>query len=222
VDTLRVAFGNRRGSRPRNHQYPAPDSAKACEEIPYNSVNVVHVFPYTPRVAGGHANAIRGFIACQRAKQINAVAIAPKPDGPAAETSWEFPLAEVDSLWDLHWASIAQRFDIRSGDSLLNLHSVNRRQSPLLAELRRARVPYVMTSHGQFGFQNQWRWLQKFIYLHLINRSPIQAAGLHLLTRYAAQRVRFLLPGFQGLKMVQGNLVAGFSVPPHLSNPPQW
>ncbi len=171
-------------------------------------MNVVHVFPYTPRVAGGHANAIRSFIACQRAKQINAVAIAPKPDGPAAETSWEFPLAEVDSLWDLHWDGIAQRFDIRSGDSLLNLHSVNRRHSPLLAELRRARVPYVMTSHGQFGFQNQWRWLMKFVYLHLINRSPIQAAGLHLLTRFAARRVRFLLPGFKGLTMVQGNLVA--------------
>jgi glycosyltransferase involved in cell wall biosynthesis len=171
-------------------------------------VNVVHVFPYTPTVAGGHANAIRGFIACQRAKQINAVAIAPKPDAPVAETSWEFPFSEVDSLWDLRWAGIAERFGIGSGDSLLHLHSVNRRYAPLLADLRRARVPYAMTSHGQLGFQTPWRWLQKFVYLGLVNRGPSQAAGLHLLTRFAARRMRFLLPGFQGVKMVQGNLVS--------------
>jgi glycosyltransferase involved in cell wall biosynthesis len=159
-------------------------------------------------VAGGHANAIRGFVACQRAKQINAVAIAPKPDAPAAEISWEFPLAEVDSLWDLRWASIAERFGIGSGDSLLNLHSVNRRYGPLLADLRQARVPYVMTSHGQLGFQNPGRWLQKFVYLHLINRGPIHAAGLHLLTKFAVRRMTYLLPGFQGIRLVQGNLVS--------------
>jgi glycosyltransferase involved in cell wall biosynthesis len=159
-------------------------------------------------VAGGHANAIRSFIACQRAKQINAVALAPKPDAPAAETSWEFPLAEVDSLWDLRWVNIAEQFGIGSGNSLLHLHSVNRRYAPLLADLRRARVPYVMTSHGQLGFQNPWHWLQKFVYLHLVNRGPIHAAGLHLLTRFAARRMRCLLPGFQGVKMVQGNLVS--------------
>jgi glycosyltransferase involved in cell wall biosynthesis len=158
-------------------------------------------------VAGGHANAIRSFIACQRAKQINAVALAPKPDAPAAETSWEFPLAEVDSLWDLRWASIAEQFGIGSGDSLLNLHSVNRQYAPLLADLRRARVPYVMTSHGQLGFQTPWRWLKKFVYLHLVNRGPIHAAGLHLLTRFAARRMSYLLPGFQGVKLIQGNLV---------------
>jgi poly(glycerol-phosphate) alpha-glucosyltransferase len=159
-------------------------------------------------VAGGHANAIRSFIACQRAKQINAVAIAPKPDAPAAATSWEFPLAEVDSLWDLRWSNIAERFGIAYGNSLLHLHSVNRRYAPLLADLRRARVPYVMTSHGQLGFQNPWRWLQKFVYLHLVNRDPIHASGLHLLTRFAERRMRFLFPGFQKPTMVQGNLVS--------------
>ena len=39
-------------------------------------MNVVHVFPYTPKISGGHSNAIRGFIACQRAKGIHAVGIA--------------------------------------------------------------------------------------------------------------------------------------------------
>ena len=179
-------------------------------------MNVVHLFPYTPRTSGGHTNAIRGFIACQRARQINAVGLAPKPEAGAEETNWEFPLVEVDSIWNLRWAAIAERFAIGSGNSLLNLHNVTRLYAPLLADLRRAGVPYVQTSHGQLGFQTTWRWLKKFVYLHWVNRGPINAAGLHVLTRFAAQRVRLLLPGYRGLKLVQGNLVT----PPNLTELP--
>lgn len=170
-------------------------------------MNIVHVFPYTPKVLGGHANAIRGFVACQRAHGINAVGIAPRADDEAAEINWGFPLAEVDSLWDLRWASIAKRFAIASGNSLLNLHSVNRRDAPLLGDLRRAGVPYVLTSHGQLGFQNPWRWLKKLVYLNFVNRAPGKAMGLQVLTRFAARRAKLLLLGFQGPILVQGNLV---------------
>src|ERR1035441_5723698 len=107
-------------------------------------VNVIHLFPYSPAVSGGHSNAIRSFIACQKAKGINAVGIAPKPDAGTAKTSWEFPLAETDSLWNLRWVNMAERFGVASGDSLVNLHSVNRRFSPLLDDLRQAGVPYVL------------------------------------------------------------------------------
>ena len=156
---------------------------------------------------GGHSNAIRGFIACQRAKGINAVALSPKAEGGGAETSWEFPLAEVDCLWTLRWPTMADHFKIAASSSLLNFHSVNRRFAPLLADLRRAGVPYVLTSHGQLDFQSPWRWLKKFIYLNFVNRGPINAAGLHLLTQFAARRVNLLLPGYCGPKLVQGNLV---------------
>jgi glycosyltransferase involved in cell wall biosynthesis len=57
------------------------------------------------------------------------------------------------------------------------------------------------------GFQNPWRWLQKFVYLRLVNRDPIHASGLHLLTRFAERRMRYLFPGYQEPTMVQGNLV---------------
>jgi glycosyltransferase involved in cell wall biosynthesis len=171
-------------------------------------VNVVHLFPYSARKLGGHTNAICSFIACQRAKQINAVGIAPKPDPGAAETNWEFPLVEVEAIPNLRWADLAEQFGIAPGNSLLHFHSVTRRYAPLLADLRRAGVPYVLTSHGQLTFQNAWRWLSKFVYLHCVNRSPLNAAGLHLLTRFAAQRVGFLLPAYRGLKLIQGNLVA--------------
>jgi glycosyltransferase involved in cell wall biosynthesis len=170
-------------------------------------MNVVHVIPYTPRVSGGHSNAIRSFIASQRAKEINAVGIAPKADEKAAEEAWEFPLVEVDSLWKLQWAPIADRFAIATGSSLVNFHSVNLRFAPLLADLRRAGVPYVLTSHGQLSFQNARHWLKKFFYLNCLDRGPINAAGLHFLTSFAAQRMRFLLLGYKGLTLIQGNLV---------------
>jgi len=170
-------------------------------------MTVVHVFPYTPRVRGGHSNAIRGFIGCQRAKGINAVGIAPKADAGAEEPGWDFPLAEVDSLWELRWASIADRFGLTPRNSLLNLHGVNRKYAPLLGDLRRAGVPYVVTSHGQLCFQTAWRWLQKFVYLQVVNRDLVKAAGLQVLTTFAARRVKLLLPGFRGEILVQGNLV---------------
>lgn len=134
--------------------------------------------------------------------------IAPKLEGEAGPTKWEFPLAEVDSLWGLRWAEIADRFAILPGNSLLNFHSVNRRFAPLLGDLHQAGVPYVLTSHGQLGFQSAWRWLKKLVYLNCVNRGPFNAAGLHLLTEFAGRRVMFLLPGYRGLKLIQGNLVA--------------
>ena len=178
------------------------DGVSLSQSILHSCVNVVHVFPYTPRMSGGHSHAIRNFIACQRAKEINAVGIAPKADKEAPETSWGFPLVEVDSLWNLHWATLAERFTIPPVSSLVNFHSVNRRFAPLLADLRRAGVPYVLTSHGQLSFQNAWRWLKKFVYLNCLNRGPINAAGLHVLTTFAARRMPFLLPGYEGLELI--------------------
>jgi len=159
-------------------------------------------------VSGGHSNAIRSFIACQRAKGINAVAIAPKPETGTVAPTWEFPLAEVDSLWNLRWASIAERFAITSGDSLVHLHSVNRRLAPLLGDLRRAGVPYALTSHGQLNFKNAAHGFKKFVYLNYLDWGPRRAAGLHLLTSAADRRLSLLLPGFRGLRLIQGNVVS--------------
>ncbi len=170
-------------------------------------MNVDHVFPYTPRVSGGHSNAIRSFIECQRAKGINAVGIAPLPDMTAAGATFDFPFAEVPSLWDLGWETLARRFGISAGDSLLNFHSINYRFAPLLRDLRRANIPYVLTSHGQLGFQTAVRWLKKFVYLTCLDWGPRRAAGLQVLTSFARQRLRFVLPGYNGLILVQGNLV---------------
>src|ERR1035441_9328819 len=136
-------------------------------------MNVVHVFPYSAKVPGGHSNAIRSFIACQRAAGLNAVGIATEAEAELAKLTCEFPYAEVGSLWGLRWVG----------------------------------VPYIVTSHGQLSFQTPWRWLKKFVYLNLVNRGPLRAAGLHALTKFAAQRAKYLLPTFHGDVLVQGNLV---------------
>jgi glycosyltransferase involved in cell wall biosynthesis len=175
--------------------------------MPKPGLCAIHLFPYSPRVSGGHSNAIRSFIACQRAKGIQAVAIAPKPDPGTPEGTWDFPLAEVDALWDLRWAGIAERFGITHGGSLLHLHSVDRRFAPLLRDLRRAGVPYVLTSHGQLNFKDIAHGLKKFVYLNCLDRGPRNAAGLHLLTSTANRRVNFLLPGYRGRRLIQGHLV---------------
>src|ERR1035441_6855118 len=99
-------------------------------------MNVVHVFPYSAKVPGGHSNAIRSFIACQRAAGLNAVGIATEAEAELAKLTCEFPYAEVGSLWGLRWAALAERFKLRAEETLLNLHSVNRRYAPLLDDLR--------------------------------------------------------------------------------------
>ena len=165
-------------------------------------MNVVHVFPYSASVSGGHSNAIRAFITSQRQAGINAVGLSPKPDAPGATTPFDFPLVEVDSLWELRWETIATRFGIEANQTILNFHSVNRRFAPLFRDLQRAGVPYVLTSHGQLGVQTLSRWLQKFTYLNLVNRGLYKAAGLQFLTTHAASQLKYLLPGFQGASLV--------------------
>ena len=176
-------------------------------------MNVVHVFPYSPRMSGGHSNAIRSFIACQKAKGIRVAGIAPKADGGAAETNWEFPLVEVDSLWQLRWAAIADQFAIAPGNSLLNFHSVNYRFAPLQSDLRRAGIPYVLTSHGQLNFRSALHGFRKCVYLNFVDRGPRKAAGLHMLTTLADRRLNLLMPGYSGLRLIQGNVVQLPSLP---------
>jgi glycosyltransferase involved in cell wall biosynthesis len=175
-------------------------------------VNVVHVFPYSARVSGGHSNAIHAFIRCQRLKGINAVAISPRGAATTGDTPFGFPLAEVDSLWPLEWKAISSRLGISDSDSLLNFHSVDHRFAHLMRNLRQVGIPYVVTSHGQLGVQTVGRWLKKFLYLNLVDHGPRRAAGLHLLTSVVKQQLGLVLPGYHGHTLVQGNVIS----PPNL------
>jgi len=96
---------------------------------------------------------------------------------------------------------------IKPGNGLLHFHSVDYRLIPLLNDLRRAGVPHVLTSHGQLNFRSAAHWFKKFVYLNFVDRGPRKAAGLHFLTRFGQHRAKLLLPGYRGVKLVQGNVV---------------
>ena len=179
-------------------------------------MNVIHIFPYTAHVSGGHSNAIRAFIDSQKLAGINAVAISPFPNPPVPAMTFDFPLIEVDSLWSLRWDSIAEKFGIRSGDSVVHFHSINRRFAPLMADLRKNGVPYTFTSHGQLGIQSPARWAKKFIYLNLVDRGVRRASGIQLLTTSAFNNLKYVLPAYRGNTLVQGNLIRF----PNLDTPP--
>lgn len=170
-------------------------------------LNVVHVFPYPPRISGGHSNAIRSFIECQRENGINAVGIGPKAAGDHEAADLGFPLREVDSVSRLRWETIASQFGILAGSTVIHFHNVTRDYAPLMKDLQRRGIPYVFTGHGQFSFRNALHWFKKFVYLHLVDSGSRRAAGLHFLTKSVEGRSHFLLPGFSGVRMVLGNLV---------------
>lgn len=170
-------------------------------------MNVVHIFPYPARISGGHSNAIRAFIACQRRSDLNAVAISPKPETPLPETPLEFPMWEVDALWSVRWETLARHFGLTSSDTVVHFHSIDRRFTSFLKDLRRNGVPYVLTSHGQLGIQTVARWFKKFVYLNFVDRGIRKAAGLHVLTTVVAKGLKYVLPGWRGAVLVQGNLI---------------
>lgn len=170
-------------------------------------MNVIHIFPYSAHMSGGHSNAIRAFIESQKLAGINAVAISPFAGSAVSVTVLDFPVFEVDSLWSLRWESIAERFGIRPGESIVNFHSINRRFAPLMADLRKNGVPYVFTSHGQFGIQTFARWIKKFVYLNLVNRGVRRTSGVQVLTTASFNRLKYILPGYRGNVLVQGNLI---------------
>lgn len=130
------------------------------------------------------------------------------------ETELGFPLYEVDSLLKLRWESIAGRFALTADHTIVHFHNVTGTYAPLISDLRQVGIPYVFTGHGQFSYRNTMHWLKKFIYLHLWDRGPRRADGLHFLAKQTERRAHFLLPGFKGARLVLGNLV---EVPPNLA-----
>lgn len=135
------------------------------------------------------------------------MAVAPKFEGQPPEMTFDFPLAEVDSLWALRWETVAKQFGLTAAETVFNFHSVHHRLTPFLKDLRRVGVPYVLTSHGQLGVQTFARWLKKFVYLSFVDHGPRQAAGLHVLTSVVANQLKFVLPGYRGKVLIQGNLI---------------
>lgn len=171
-------------------------------------VNIIHIFPYSARTSGGHSNAIRAFITSQRNAGLNAVGLTPIPEREKeGDLPLEFPVIEVESLEKLRWETISKHFAFPTGTVIVNFHSISRSLRPLARELSAKAVPYVFTSHGQLGIQTFARWLKKFIYLNFVDRGIRGAAGIQVLTSSIARGLKYVLPGYQGNILVQGNLL---------------
>ena len=172
-----------------------------------NSLSVVHLFPYSPKISGGHSNAIRSFIECQRANGIGAVGVVAREGAAPLDTDLGFPIIEVDSFASINWASIQKKLDLTAGSFLVHFHNVTSAYAPLIRELRQLGIPFVFTGHGQFSYRNTWHGLKKFVYFHTWNWGPRRADGLQFLAKDTERRARFLLPGYKGDRLVLGNLV---------------
>ncbi len=171
-------------------------------------VNIIHIFPYSARTSGGHSNAIHAFITSQRNAGLNAVGLTPITEREdEGDVPLGFPFLEVESLGKLRWKTISQHFAFPAGTVIFNFHSISRSLRPLICELRAAGIPYVFTSHGQLGIQTFARWLKKFIYLNFLDRGIRGAAGIQVLASSVARRLKYLLPGYHGNILVQGNLL---------------
>ena len=168
---------------------------------------IIHVFPYSPRISGGHSNAIRTFIECQRAGGLDAVGVAVRSNPAATEMDFGFPLTEVDSVLNLRWEKLARQLGLAAGNSLIHFHNVTRAYAPLQRDLQQVGVPFVFTGHGQLSFKNALHGMKKFLYLQFWDRGPRKADGLQFLTKDTERRANFLLPGYRGARLVQGNLV---------------
>ncbi|MES2474547.1 MAG: glycosyltransferase family 4 protein [Verrucomicrobiota bacterium] len=169
---------------------------------------VVHLFPYSARMPGGHSNAIREFIDCQRAAGIDSFGLSPTTDeifSNAVEPGLhcgEIPFENPTQVF----AEISNR--CTSKGDILHLHAI----SPLTTSIARLARSYgikvVLTSHGQLNASGFLHFAKKTIYLAL-HPSPVRHAhGIHVLTQCEKHRLRFMLPWFRGKVTVIPHVVA--------------
>ena len=161
-------------------------------------MNIFHIFPYSVRLSGGHSNAIRGLINCQRAAGLSAFGISPLPTDatPDAADAGEW-IHEIP--FDNPAAIFARIRDLAGdGPAILHLHAIDRFSTQLAADAGKHGFKVVITSHGQLNCRSLIHGIQKAVYLAAF-RSPLRhAAGIHVLTLRERKRLRLMIPWFRG------------------------
>ncbi len=176
------------------------------------ALRVIQVYPHTARLAGGHTNAITGFVESELRHGMDVQALSPLAGSvpPALNTPIEhLPIREMDFNAP-DFPAKAMTLADGSRRTIFHLSGILPPIERLAAQLKRNGMPYVFTSHGQLHCHGPANWIKKFVYLNLVSPIVRNAAGLHFLTRAEASRSRFLLPGLRRPVLVQGNL---FRVP---------
>lgn len=166
---------------------------------PHQRMNIVHIFPYSARMPGGHSNAIREFIACQRGAGLRVLGLSPA-------TLEEFPNARelgavIEEIDFTAPGTVMERIT-RWADpqpTILHLHAINRFATDLASRAKGAGMRVAMTSHGQLNYRNPLHAIKKFLYLGAC-RTPVRYAhGIHVLTHKERQQLRLLLPTYGGV-----------------------
>lgn len=169
-------------------------------------LHICHVFPYEWHQSGGPTNGLRGHIKSQVAVGISVEALSPgsepeKPNGRAAEdlgckvTYVDF---DRDDLGEIV-SGIRRQHD---GDVLFQVNSVSDPALRITRALRARNIAYVHTSIGDLHFRSSANFVKKFAFVNFLSRSVRGAAGVHVLTQYEADRLKYLLPFWRGLTAV--------------------
>jgi glycosyltransferase involved in cell wall biosynthesis len=170
---------------------------------------VIHVFPYSARLSGGHSNAILAFIEGQLRYGMDVRAISPcdKNIPPDQGTRiQQLPVREMDFDAPGFWPA-AMESAAGCPHPLFHFHGTVRSFLRPARNLAKAGIPYVVSSHGQLSFRSTVHWFTKFVYLNFVTRFVRNAGGLHFLTERASLRCRYLLPFWRRPVLVHPNVV---------------
>ena len=162
-------------------------------------MNIVHIFPYSARMPGGHSNAIREFIACQRGAGLRVLGLSPA-------TLEEFPNARelgpvIEEIDFTAPGTVIERIT-RWADQqpiIVHLHAIDRCATDLASLAKDAGMRVAVTSHGQLNYRSPLHAIKKFLYLGAC-RTPVRYAhGIQVLTHKERQQLRLLLPTYRGV-----------------------
>lgn len=168
-------------------------------------VHPIHVFPYCHKVSGGHSNAIRAFIQCEREMGLDSRMICPDCDPQ--------PLEETITAQGILTRKIDKEespvlLPVDSKSLVFHLHGIVPNSTRCRKILGRLSIPYVFTSHGTLYCRDALHFLKKFTYLNFVDPIITYADGVHFLTNKMLRQFPYVMPFWQGETVVAPNTVA--------------
>ena len=166
------------------------------------NLKVFHIFPYSARLSGGHSNAIRGMIACQRTAGIEAIGFSSLETEQTSDTE---SLGEwiIEIPYDDPATIIARVIELAANKpSVIHLHSIDRFSTEISKLAKIGHLDVALTSHGQLNCRNVFHGFKKALYLAGFPSPVRYASGIHLLTSRESGRLHWMIPWFPGVTEV--------------------
>lgn len=170
---------------------------------------VVHLFPFSARLSGGHTNAIIAFMESQLQYGIDIRGLSPLGKNIPPEQSRRIehlPIREMD-FDAANFCATAMDSVTGCQHPVFHFTGITRPFVQLARSLEKAAIPYVFSSQGQLHYRGMIHWLKKFMYLNFAIPFVRNAGGLHFTTRRESTRCKYLLPLWRGPVLVHHNVV---------------